>query len=82
MPVAVPPTVVVKLKVVFVVPEVGETVRPAERVDGGNAKLACTVLLVDIVTEQLPVPLHDPDHPVNTYPEAAVFVTLTTVPEL
>jgi hypothetical protein len=48
----VPPTVVVKLKVVSVVPEVGVTARLAVRVGGGGApKVAVIVVVLPLLTE-------------------------------
>ena len=60
-----------------------ETKRPvgATGADGGaTVKLAVTDLTASIVTEQLPVPTHAPDQPVNVEPLEGVAVILTTVP--
>ena len=43
-------------------------------------KVAVTVFAALIVTVHLPVPVHAPLHPLNTDPEAAEAVSVTTVP--
>jgi hypothetical protein len=42
--------------------------------------VAVTEILAAIVTVQLPVPLHAPDHPAKVDPELGVAVSITDVP--
>jgi hypothetical protein len=47
---------------------------------GRRVKVAVTALAAVIATEQLPVPVHAPDHPANVDPAAAAAVSVTLVP--
>lgn len=43
-------------------------------------KVAVTFVVALTVTEHVPVPLHDPDHPVKVEPDAALALSETAVP--
>tara|TARA_B100001971_G_scaffold181542_1_gene178293 strand:+ start:122 stop:319 length:198 start_codon:yes stop_codon:yes gene_type:complete len=58
-----------------------EAVFVKDRVGGvDDEKLAVTLLLLSMVTVQLPLPLQAPDQLLKEYPLAAVAVTVTWVP--
>lgn len=49
---------------------------------GGAVNVAVTVTFEFMVTVQLPVPEHAPDHPLNVEPLLGIAVRVTTVPAM
>jgi hypothetical protein len=51
-----------------------------ESVSGSAVNVAVTLVVLNTVTEQAPVPEQDPDQPANLYPVEGEAVRLTAVP--
>jgi hypothetical protein len=57
---------------------------PVDEVESANvfiANVAVTLFAASIVNEQTPVPVHDPDHPVNVLDMSGAAVNCTLLPE-